>query len=658
MRASCIAAACVIFALVFASAQASHDDGDFPDGGASPVDFSDKEVADALAFAIDTVNARSNSLFRTVLVRPISGTQQVVNGIKYCLTFEAGRSHLCLNTPSAAQDLSLCAVDADSVQQYTVTVVAHASGEANFIALGDVQINPTAPVALGAGAAEPVEPDFPHVQDWTNPTVVGALEAAVERINAMSNSALRNVLVKPVSGSLQTVSGILFRFVLETAESSSCPKSGSKKTLVECPVAAATAHEQWKVKVLAVPWLRTFEVEGEPILVSASQGSSSAASDDAIINALAALLFTTGEKPFDGISLPEMPSVEDPALPEMPSVEDPALPEMPSVEDPALPEMPTEDEPSLPEVPVVVASTDLPQVDFNDQTVVDALHYIVGKIQLMTAYGGLAVFVKGINGTQETGASSGVNVYRLWVQMGVSVKCKPTDTAYSSADCPMDDDSQLQLWRVVVQYKAAEAAGKQFSLAEEPVMVTPSALDSDLSQADVQAAIAWLVSKINEGYNSVNKAVLVKAVSASKQVVAGNLYRLIVDVGLSTKCAKTSTLTDLVNCPVEGGAFERYKASVLYKSWANPQYVFSSAPQKIGDSGTILQSASPSGSSSGSKGGSSTTIILAAAVPGCAVIVVGAAAWIVRQRRSGKDHLYRPLEEGPESHQYKLMNDD
>eukprot|EP00047_Mylnosiga_fluctuans_P015665 m.48285 g.48285 ORF g.48285 m.48285 type:complete len:652 (-) comp6026_c0_seq1:123-2078(-) len=91
-------------------------------GGSEPVDVASTEVTDAAVCAVAALNARSNSVYQLELVDVITGTQQVVAGMRYHLTMTVASAKTCLNN-GATPSLATCPVDLSTAAQYTADVV-------------------------------------------------------------------------------------------------------------------------------------------------------------------------------------------------------------------------------------------------------------------------------------------------------------------------------------------------------------------------------------------------------------------------------------------------------------------------------------------------------------------------------------------------------
>lgn len=90
-------------------------------GGLKPVNVSSAKVLNAAACIVANLNAQSNNVFQMQLVRVISGTQQVVSGVKYTLVVEVGVSSTCLNN-GVVQALAACPLNSEPLKQYQVAI--------------------------------------------------------------------------------------------------------------------------------------------------------------------------------------------------------------------------------------------------------------------------------------------------------------------------------------------------------------------------------------------------------------------------------------------------------------------------------------------------------------------------------------------------------
>jgi len=88
-------------------------------GGTKPVDVNDKDVQDAATHAVALISAESDSRNKLALVRVISGTKQVVAGMKYQLLVEFGTSKCSKNSLS---DSACPLLDSTQTSMYDVEI--------------------------------------------------------------------------------------------------------------------------------------------------------------------------------------------------------------------------------------------------------------------------------------------------------------------------------------------------------------------------------------------------------------------------------------------------------------------------------------------------------------------------------------------------------
>lgn len=91
----------------------------------------------------------------------------------------------------------------------------------------------------------------------------------------------------------------------------------------------------------------------------------------------------------------------------------------------------------------------------------------------------------------------------------------------------------------------------------------------DVADAGVQAAALCAVADLNARSNSMYQTELVAVLSATRQVVAGTRYELVLAAGLS-QCRNNGAALDLAQCPVAAEAVGQYTTSVLVQPWLTP----------------------------------------------------------------------------------------
>jgi len=224
-------------------------------GGQTPIDVNSDTANQAAMCAVMDLNAKSNSLYQMQLMRIVSGTSQVVSGVKYTMVIEVGTSAACRNngnTPS----LATCPVDPNSpLAQYEVVVwlqpwltpactVLSSARLAAATTSAPATAQPTTKASLLGGPAS-VNP--------TDLAVMDAATCAVAFLNKQSNSAYQLELVDVVSGTQQVVAGMKYSLVFNAGLSTACLNDGSTPNSA-CPVAQETVAP-YKAVVLIQSWM-------------------------------------------------------------------------------------------------------------------------------------------------------------------------------------------------------------------------------------------------------------------------------------------------------------------------------------------------------------------------------------------------------------------
>ncbi|XP_051000894.1 cystatin 10-like [Acomys russatus] len=98
--------AALALTLVLAASPTASTDAEFNQavvGGVEPADPKDKEVQDAVNFAVRTYNDMNNDLYLSRPIRVMSASQQVVAGMNYYLKIKLGRT-VCTKDQSDVAD--------------------------------------------------------------------------------------------------------------------------------------------------------------------------------------------------------------------------------------------------------------------------------------------------------------------------------------------------------------------------------------------------------------------------------------------------------------------------------------------------------------------------------------------------------------------------
>jgi hypothetical protein len=291
----------------------SSGEGPMP-GGSNPVDPADEGVRMAADCAMAQISEQAGSELPLIAASVVSGTQQVVAGIKYTLTVEAGESSACKND-GAIKSVETCPISAPTrTIDLEVLVLPAAELACALLSFSDSGAAPTcspimcmmyceygfvkdttgcdvcicneAPdetpcrpqtckMACEFGFAkddqgcelckcseDPNPPTtssglaggFSPVADVSDSLVLRGAQCAVGSINKQSNALFRQMLVGVVSGSQQVVQGIHYKLRIQAGQATACRNDGSSKTLDDCPIAAGTV-KMFDVDVIVVPWI-------------------------------------------------------------------------------------------------------------------------------------------------------------------------------------------------------------------------------------------------------------------------------------------------------------------------------------------------------------------------------------------------------------------
>ena len=95
----------------------------------------------------------------------------------------------------------------------------------------------------------------------------------------------------------------------------------------------------------------------------------------------------------------------------------------------------------------------------------------------------------------------------------------------------------------------------------------------DLKEKDVLNAATEGVKLLNAASNDMYSMSFVKVKSGTKQVVAGVIYRLEIECGVSRCRNDGSADVDVGSCPlVDESSTRTYQISVLWQNWMTPKY--------------------------------------------------------------------------------------
>ncbi|XP_078591933.1 kininogen-1-like [Branchiostoma floridae x Branchiostoma japonicum] len=222
-------------------------------GGLHPTDTNSPKVLEIAAFAVDTINDQSNSMYLSKLVHIHSASTQVVAGINYHLELEIGAT-----TCSKGDSVSLedCDIDQNGrVEICMVTVFDQSwTGTREVISM---TCSPKVAVKRQflAGGLMPA--------DTNNQGIQHLASLSVDHINTMRNAPTLSKLVEVTSAQYQVVAGMKYYLTMEIG-TTSCSSSDSTVLLSDCAVLLGGGREMCDVEVLDQPWI------GEPQVLTFS----------------------------------------------------------------------------------------------------------------------------------------------------------------------------------------------------------------------------------------------------------------------------------------------------------------------------------------------------------------------------------------------------
>ncbi|XP_065919671.1 uncharacterized protein [Dysidea avara] len=196
-------------------------------GGEQAIDdVTDPGVQAAANAAVQQLNSvRSSDLPELVLYRIISGTTQVVNGIKYHLDIELADSMSCLNDIEPST-VGSCPIDLSTVRLWRAEVFA-SSGYPIVYSVGNITLVEE-PIVMNGGKM--------IIRNFSDPRVLGAACAAADRITEISNSMNKIVVVRILNGTQQVVNGLRYDLVIEVALSTTCDRNSPECFASKCPI--------------------------------------------------------------------------------------------------------------------------------------------------------------------------------------------------------------------------------------------------------------------------------------------------------------------------------------------------------------------------------------------------------------------------------------
>lgn len=248
---------------------------DSNNNNSDPVDELDDAtiLASVADFVVESLNARTNTMYRSVLDHVSSYSRQLVAGWKYDIRLVVGVSEVCLkhNTPQAAPNPAVCAIKEGSQTEVHAVVVfaAWKSPQHTLISLDVVPSTNTDDNTNNPDTNNP-DTDAPVVPP-TPPTPLGgaheitdisadehatkAMQFALAHAESASNRLENLVFVRLIRATVQVVSGKLYTFEISMAPSANCLKSMAAGEKPPVCVADKSRRFTIKVTVLEKPWI-------------------------------------------------------------------------------------------------------------------------------------------------------------------------------------------------------------------------------------------------------------------------------------------------------------------------------------------------------------------------------------------------------------------
>ncbi|XP_064623836.1 cathepsin F-like [Lineus longissimus] len=239
--------------------------GIFATGGWGNVPLHDPRLNELTNYAINKLNTKEGNVYWSKLVQIKSASKQVVNGLRWKITFSWKPTRCTLQISLQAPDPNACEFDSDA-QESTCTVELYEAPyyhdqpntprEPQVTRLQCNQPQQKAKVATyntRVGGAHPIS-------NLDDETVVTAAKKAVERINMATNSMYLKSLIRIQSATRQETSGSRIRLKLAMG-TSTCRKQGSQlfATVEHCPLAVNSVPEICSVSVEL--WQNKYDIE-------------------------------------------------------------------------------------------------------------------------------------------------------------------------------------------------------------------------------------------------------------------------------------------------------------------------------------------------------------------------------------------------------------
>ncbi|XP_035671867.1 kininogen-1-like [Branchiostoma floridae] len=222
-------------------------------GGHHPTDTNSQKVLEMAAFAVDTINDQSNSMYLSKLVHIHSASTQVVAGINYHLELEIGAT-TCSKGDSASLE------DCDLDQNGRVEICMVTVFDQSWTGTREVTSMTCSPKVA---VKRQFMPGGLMPADTNNQGIQHLASLSVDHINTMRNAPTLSKLVEVTSAQYQVVAGMKYYLTMEIG-TTSCSSSDSTVLLSDCAVLLGGGREMCDVEVLDQPWI------GEPQVLNFS----------------------------------------------------------------------------------------------------------------------------------------------------------------------------------------------------------------------------------------------------------------------------------------------------------------------------------------------------------------------------------------------------
>ncbi|CAH1262746.1 KNG1 [Branchiostoma lanceolatum] len=223
-------------------------------GGVNPTDPNSQSVLEMSAFAVDTINAQSNSMYLSKLVQVHSASTQVVAGINYHLELEIGATSCYKGDSVSLED---CDIDQNGRVEICMVIVFDQPWT-NTREVRSMTCRPKAVAKRQLGLAGGLMAADVNHQDIQRMALL-----SVDHVNAMRNNPTLSKLVEVTSAQYQVVAGLKYYLTMEIG-TTVCSSSDNTVLLSDCDVLLGGGRETCDVQVLDQPWI------GEPQVLSFS----------------------------------------------------------------------------------------------------------------------------------------------------------------------------------------------------------------------------------------------------------------------------------------------------------------------------------------------------------------------------------------------------